>query len=174
MGAPTRREEIQFLLRAGEVRCAAASSGDETQAATALATLRLAIAAERIADVLEARGATHESQGQPEGPQEASGRPVAADAGETPAELHAALRWAAQSLGQQDPKDHINRLLIMSEDWAIPCRPTSFDCGGGWQIIQFCDTWGYYNTHWLDGRSTPFPTPRAAWNALQRDPRYSC
>lgn len=53
MSAPTIQEEIQFLIRAREIRREAATSGVQTEAAIALATLRLAIAAERIADALE-------------------------------------------------------------------------------------------------------------------------
>jgi hypothetical protein len=177
MSAPTRREEIQFLLRAGEIRREAATSGDETQAAIALATLRLAIAAERIADALEAQDAAAEPQEQRQGTPVGSEDPVAADAGETPAELLAALRWAAQRLGQQDPKDHINQLLIKSRDWAIPCRPFVFDCGGGWRIRGWITgggiEWFYCDPH-FENPSGNFPTARAAWEALQRDPRYPC
>lgn len=140
----------------------------------ALITLRLAIAAERIADAMEARIAAAEPQEQRQRALVGSGDPVAADAGETPAELLAALRWAAQKLGQQDPKDHINQLLIKSRDWAIPCRPTSFDCNGRWRIIQHGEEWIYYNIYWLNSVSDSFPTPQAAWEALQLDPRYPC
>ena len=83
MPMPSTHEEIQFLVEAGEIRRQTGTSGDEAQAAIALATLRLAIAAERIADAMVG-----------------SGDPVAADAGKTPAELLAALRWAEQRLGQ--------------------------------------------------------------------------
>jgi len=104
-----------------------------------------------------------------------SGDPVAADAGKTPAELLAALRWAAQRLGQQDPKDHINQLLIKSRDWAIPCRPVVFDCPGGWRIREWITSgeWFYCDPR-LENPSRNFPTPRAAWEALQLDPRYPC
>ena len=54
MPMPSTHEEIQFLVEAGEIRRQTGTSGDEAQAAIALATLRLAIAAERIADALEA------------------------------------------------------------------------------------------------------------------------
>ena len=64
--------------------------------------------------------------------------------------------------------DDACELVASCADWAIPCQPTAFDAGDGWIVHRMADAWHFARPGWRMPKSPPYPTARAAWEALQQ------
>lgn len=106
--------------------------------------------------------------------------PTPADLWNALGDLSYATKWEGpESEAVKEAAKAADDLLWPARDWAIPCQPTAFDAGDGWEVAKgsvgwfVCRSNGVFtirNGSLVDPCQLPdiFPTPRAAWEALQQ------